>query len=45
VGCDKIFFEKVSGKDIKREELNKLMEILRPKDVLIVAKLDRLQGV
>lgn len=42
MGCEKIFFEKVSGKDLKRDELNKLMEILRPKDVLIVAKLDRL---
>lgn len=42
LGCERIFFEKVSGKDLKRDELNKLIEILRPKDVLIVAKLDRL---
>lgn len=42
LGCKKIFFEKVSGKDLKREELNKLIEILRPKDVVIVGKLDRL---
>jgi len=42
LGCEKIFFEKVSGKDLKRDELNKLIEVLRPKDVLIVSKLDRL---
>lgn len=42
LGCERIFFEKVSGKDLKRDELNKLIEVLRPKDVLIVAKLDRL---
>lgn len=42
MGCEKVFFEKVSGKDLKRDELNKLIEILRPKDVLVVAKLDRL---
>jgi len=42
LGCERIFFEKVSGKNLKRDELNKLIEVLRPKDVLIVAKLDRL---
>ena len=42
LGCERIFFEKVSGKDLKRDELNKLLAVLRPKDVLIVAKLDRL---
>lgn len=42
LGCERIFFEKVSGKDLKRDELNKMIEVLRPKDVLIVAKLDRL---
>lgn len=42
LGCERVFFEKVSGKDLKREELNKLIGLLRPKDVLIIAKLDRL---
>jgi DNA invertase Pin-like site-specific DNA recombinase len=42
LGCEKIFFEKVSGKDLKRVELNKLIEVLRPKDVLVVQRLDRL---
>lgn len=42
LGCEKIYFEKVSGKDLKRDELNKLIDVLRPKDVLIVQKLDRL---
>jgi DNA invertase Pin-like site-specific DNA recombinase len=42
LGCEKIFFEKVSGKDLKRDELNKLIAVLRPKDVVVVQKLDRL---
>jgi DNA invertase Pin-like site-specific DNA recombinase len=42
LGCEKLFLDKASGKDLERTELNKLMEVLRPKDVLIVLKLDRL---
>ncbi|WP_051209816.1 recombinase family protein [Gelidibacter mesophilus] len=42
LGCEKLFLDKASGKDLERVELNKLMEVLRPKDVLIVLKLDRL---
>jgi len=41
-GCSKIFSEKVSGKSRKRPELEKLIDQLRPNDVMIVTKLDRL---
>lgn len=41
-GCSKIFFEKVSGKNLQRPELIKLLELLREADVLVVYKLDRL---
>ena len=41
-GCEKIYYEKVSGKSGNRIELEKLRQQLRPKDVVIVTKLDRL---
>lgn len=42
-GCDKIYQEKKSGKNIaKREELQKLLSILREDDELVVISLDRL---
>ncbi len=41
-GCEKIFSEKQSGKSRKRPEFEKLMEQLRPNDILVVTKLDRL---
>jgi DNA invertase Pin-like site-specific DNA recombinase len=41
-GCSKIFFEKASGKNVERPQLNKLLEGLREKDVVVVYKLDRL---
>ena len=42
-GCEKIYSEKVSGKDTKdRREFNKLMKALLPGDTVYVAKLDRL---
>ena len=41
-GCSKIFLEKASGKNLDRPELNKLLDSLREKDVLVVYKLDRL---
>lgn len=40
--CDRIFQEKVSGASLERPELEHLMQIIRPGDVLIVTKLDRL---
>lgn len=41
-GCDIIFQEKKSGKDIEREELKNLLDYLREGDVVVVYKLDRL---
>lgn len=40
--CTKIFEEKESGVSRNRTELNKLLEILRPGDVVLVWRLDRL---
>lgn len=42
LGCEKVFFEKISGKTIERIELNKLMDLLRSGDTVIVTKIDRL---
>src|SRR5262245_28461439 len=42
-GCTKIFAEKASGKSVNgRPEFAKLMKRLKPGDVVMVAKLDRL---
>src|SRR3954453_12103030 len=42
-GCSKIFAEKLSGKSTNgRHELTKAFKALRPGDVLVITKLDRL---
>lgn len=41
-GCDKIFFEKVSGAKVARKELDNAISHLREGDILIIYKLDRL---
>lgn len=41
-GCDKIYEEVVSGVKAERPKLNNLIKQLRPNDVLVVWKLDRL---
>ena len=41
-GCQRIFEEKVSGANRNRPELNRLLDHLRPGDVLNVTRLDRL---
>lgn len=41
-GCKRIFEEKVSGAKRDRPELTRLLEHLRPGDVLVVTRLDRL---
>lgn len=41
-GCDRIFQEKISGAKRERPELQRLLDHLRPDDVVIVWKLDRL---
>lgn len=41
-GCEKIFMEKVSGTKEKRSELQKMIDMLRPGDTVVVYKLCRL---
>lgn len=41
-GCKKIFQEKVSGTKWERPELHKMLETLKPDDVVVVWRLDRL---
>lgn len=41
-GCGRIFQEKISGAKKERPELQRLMDHLRPDDVVVVWKLDRL---
>ena len=41
-GCSRIFADKKSGKNAKREELQKALDYARPGDTLIVPSLDRL---
>lgn len=41
-GCDKVYEEVVSGVKAERPKLNNLIKQLRPNDVLVVWKLDRL---
>lgn len=42
LGCETIVVEKVSGKNLKRPELQNLIGSLQKNDVLIVVKIDRL---
>lgn len=42
LGCETIVVEKVSGKNLKRPELQTLISSLQKNDVLIVVKIDRL---
>lgn len=41
-GCSRIFQEKISGAKIDRPELKRLLDQLRPDDIVVVWKLDRL---
>lgn len=41
-GCEIIFKEKKSGKDKQRPQLNKMISQLRPNDIVIIWRLDRL---
>lgn len=41
-GCERIFSEKVSGRKLKRTELDKCLDYIREGDILVLTKLDRL---
>jgi DNA invertase Pin-like site-specific DNA recombinase len=41
-GCEKMFFEKISGKDRERPELRRMLKRIKPGDVVVVTKIDRL---
>ena len=41
-GCEKIFEDKITGKHLNREGLEKAMDMLRAGDTLVVWRLDRL---
>ena len=41
-GAERIYSEKISGSQLDRPELDRLLDQLRPGDVLVVAKYDRL---
>ncbi|MED1305171.1 recombinase [[Bacillus thuringiensis] serovar konkukian] len=40
--CDRIFFEKITGTKRNRSELNRMLELLRPEDMVVVTDLTRL---
>lgn len=41
-GCERIFSEKISGRSENREQLEKMLEMLRPGDSVVIWKLCRL---
>jgi len=41
-GCDKVIVDQVSGTVVARPGLDKIKELLRPGDILVVWRLDRL---
>jgi DNA invertase Pin-like site-specific DNA recombinase len=41
-GVDKVFIEKISGTKASRPELDKLRELVRPGDIIVITRLDRL---
>ncbi|MCO0598022.1 recombinase family protein [Peribacillus butanolivorans] len=41
-GCERIFFEKVTGTKRDRAEMNRMLEFLRPEDTVVVTDLTRL---
>ncbi len=42
VGCEKVFLEKASGAKTSRPELDRMMQMLREGDQVVVVKLDRI---
>lgn len=41
-GCEKVFIDKASGKNAKRQELEKMLAFVREGDVVIVSEISRL---
>ena len=41
-GCEKLFYDTVSGTKIDREGLNSMFDLLREGDIVVVSRLDRL---
>jgi len=41
-GCERIFQDKISGSKSSRPQLNDMLEVLQPGDIVVVQKLDRL---
>jgi len=41
-GCEKVFEEEITGTKINKTELEKVLEQLRPGDIIIVTELTRL---
>jgi len=41
-GCERMFMDKISGSKRSRPNLDKMLEVLQPGDVVVVQKLDRL---
>ena len=41
-GCQKIFKEVAKGSDVEREQLNELLDLVKPGDTIIIWKLDRI---
>ncbi|MER9020238.1 recombinase family protein [Mesorhizobium sp. M0590] len=41
-GCERIFFEKRSGKDVDRPQLQRLLKSIRPGDVVLAVVTDRI---
>lgn len=41
-GCERIYTEKVSGKDMNRPELQRMLDELQPGDVIVIHELSRL---
>ncbi|MBW4132096.1 recombinase family protein [Enterococcus faecalis] len=39
--CERIYTDKLSGRNNNRPEFNKLLNKLQPQDILVITKLDR----
>lgn len=42
LGCEKLFFEKATGKNMAREQLNSMLQQVRPGDLILITEISRL---